>query len=214
MSDIAERQDLKPVEAEDDSAKRRQIVEGAHSVFMLRGFDAASMGDIAKASGVSKGTLYVYFKNKEELFGAIVQQECCTHAEGAFRLKSDDHDVAAALTRIGIEFVGFLCTPEKASSLRIVAAIAERMPEIGKAFYETGPANGVTRLAAYLEAQVKAGVLAVDDCEIAAAQFLEACQATLFKPVLFNFAPPPSPERVRHVVGIAVRVFMAAYGTD
>ena len=61
-------------EASDDSAKRRQIVDGARSVFMARGFDAASMGDIAKAAGVSKGTLYVYFKDKDELFGAIVGQ--------------------------------------------------------------------------------------------------------------------------------------------
>jgi hypothetical protein len=58
---------------------------------------------------------------------------------------------------------------------------------------------------------VRAGVLAVDDCEVAAAQFLDARQATLFKPVLFNFAPPPL-ERIRHVVGIAVRTFLPAYG--
>ena len=56
------------------------------------------------------------------------------------------------------------------------------------------------------------GVLAIEDCELAAAQFLEACQATVFKPVLFNFAPPPDPEQVRHVVSTAVRVFLAAYG--
>ena len=55
-------------EGPEDSAKRRQIVEGARDMFLARGFDAASMGDIAKAAGVSKGTLYVYFKNKEELF--------------------------------------------------------------------------------------------------------------------------------------------------
>lgn len=195
----------------EDSAKRRQIVEGARSVFLARGFDAASMADIAKEAGVSKGTLYVYFKNKEELFAAIVQQECCTHAEGAFRLDENDHDVEAVLTRIGIEFVEFLCQPEKASSLRIVIAIADRMPEIGKAFYETGPANGIARLASYLAAQVRVGVLAIDDCEVAAAQFLDACQATLFKPVLFNFAPTPTTDRIRHVVGIAVRNFMAAY---
>jgi hypothetical protein len=46
-----------------NSAKRRQIVEGARSVFLAHGFDA-SMGEIAKAAGVSKGTLYVYFKDK------------------------------------------------------------------------------------------------------------------------------------------------------
>jgi hypothetical protein len=33
----------------------------------------------------------------------------------------------------------------------------------------------------------------------------------MFKPVLFNFGPPPTPERVDHCVGIAVRTFMAAY---
>jgi hypothetical protein len=46
---------------------------------------------------------------------------------------------------------------------------------------------------------------------VAAAQFLEACQATLFKPVLFNFSPPPAEKQIRHVVEMAVRVFMAAY---
>lgn len=197
----------------DDSAKRRQIVEGARTVFLSRGFDAASMGDIAKEAGVSKGTLYVYFKNKEQLFAAIVEQECATHAEGAFKLDETDTDVAGVLTRIGMEYVNFLCNEQKASSLRIVIAIADRMPEIGKTFYETGPANGIKRLTSYLQAQAKAGVLTIEDCEVAAAQFLDACQSTLFKPILFNFAPPPPPERIRFVVGIAVKSFMSSYRT-
>ena len=63
MADTAELTQPRPIEAEEDNAKRRQIVDGARSVFLARGFDAASMGDIAKEAGVSKGTLYVYFKN-------------------------------------------------------------------------------------------------------------------------------------------------------
>jgi AcrR family transcriptional regulator len=204
---------LERPDGSEDTAKRRQIVDGARTVFLSRGFDAASMMDIAKAAGVSKGTLYVYFKNKEELFAAIVRQECLTHAEGAFKLENSNHDVESTLTRLGTEYVNFLCKPEKASSLRIVIAIADRMPEIGKAFYETGPANGIDRLAAYLRAQVHAGVLTIDDCEVAAAQFLDACQSTLFKPVLFNFAPPPPPDRISHVIGIAVGVFLTSYRT-
>ena len=50
----------RPVEETEDSAKRRQIIEGARAIFRALGFDAASMGEIAKAAGVSKGTLYVY----------------------------------------------------------------------------------------------------------------------------------------------------------
>ncbi len=201
----------RPAGTGEDSAKRRQIVEGARQMFLAHGFDAASMADIAKAAGVSKGTLYVYFKDKEELFGAIVMMECSSQAEGIFALHAEDPDVAGALTRLGTAYVGFLCRPEKASALRTVIAIADRMPSLGKTFYETGPAKGIAKLAAYLKAQTEAGVLTVDDPEVAAAQFMESCHGTLFKPVLFNFAPPPPPERVEHVVDVAVRVFMAAY---
>ncbi len=204
---------VRPLQAGEpqDSAKRRQILDGARAVFLSQGFDAASMGEIARAAGVSKGTLYVYFDSKEELFQAIVQQQCQAQAEGLFDLDSDSDDVEATLTRLGVGFVSFLCQPEKASPLRTVIAIADRMPEIGKQFYETGPACGIAMLAAYIKRQVDAGVLMVDDCEVAAAQFIDACQATLFKPVLFNFSAPPSPERIEHVVKIAVRTFLAAY---
>ena len=202
---------IAPPMASEDNAKRRQIVEGARQIFLAHGFDAASMNDIAKAAGVSKGTLYVYFQNKEELFAAIVHQECLVHAEGAFDLDAANHDVEGVLRRLGIAYIEFLCQPDKASALRTVIAIADRMPEIGKVFYETGPAVGIERLADYLRAQCEAGVLAIDDVEIAAAQFLDACQATLFKPVLFNFREAPKPERIAYAIGIAVKTFLAAY---
>ncbi len=202
----------KVAEADEENAKRRQIIEGARSVFLSRGFDAASMGDIAKAAGVSKGTLYVYFKDKDELFSAIVHGECSMQAEGVFDFDHNDHDVEGVLLRHGKAFVSNFADPGRMSSLRAVIAVAERMPEIGRKIYETGPAVGIAKVAAYLQAQVDAGVLAIDDCEVVAAQFIETCHATMFKPVLFNFGPPPTPERIDHVVGIAVRAFMAAYG--
>lgn len=211
MSDAIELTRNKPAEADEESAKRRQIVEGARAVFLARGFDAASMGDIAKAAGVSKGTLYVYFKDKDELFASIMHDECAMQAEGVFEFDHDDHDVESVLLKHGKAFVNKFADPARMSSLRTVIAIAERMPDLGRRVYETGPAVGVAKVAAYLQAQVDAGVLAVDDCEVAAAQFIETCHATMFKPVLFNFAPPPTPERIDHCVGIAVRTFMAAY---
>ena len=211
MSDVADLIQTKPAEADEDSTKRRQIIEGARAVFLSRGFDAASMGDIAKAAGVSKGTLYVYFKDKDELFAAIVQSECFMQAEGVFDFDHADHDVENVLLRLGKAFVNKFANPSRMSSLRAVIAVAERMPEIGRKVYETGPAIGIAKVAAYLQAQVDAGVLVIDDCEVAAAQFIESCHATMFKPVLFNFGPPPTRERIDHVVGIAVRTFMAAY---
>ena len=85
------------------------------------------------------------------------------------------------------------------------------MPEIGKRFYESGPAAGIAQLAGYIDAQAKAGVPKVEDSEIAAAQFMESTHAMLFKPIVFNFAPAPDDEQVERSVRIAVTVFLAAY---
>ncbi len=210
MSELAELVPPGPTEAE-DSAKRRQIIDGARSVFLSRGFDAASMGDIAKAAGVSKGTLYVYFKDKDELFAAIVRGECAMQAEGVFDFDLGDRDVESVLLRHGKAFVRAIADSGRLSSFRTVIAVAERMPDLGRKVYETGPAVGIAKLAAYLRAQVEAGILTIEDSEVAAAQFIESCHATILKPMLFNFAPPPTPERVDHVVGMAVRAFLAAY---
>jgi AcrR family transcriptional regulator len=211
MSGLKEIERVAPAEACIGSAKRRQIVDGARRVFLAQGFDAASMGEIARTAGVSKGTLYVYFKSKEELFAAIVQNECRAQGEQIFDLDPQNHDVGAVLSRLANGYVNFLVRPGTIAPFRTVIAIAERMPEIGRQFYETGPALGIAQLASYLKAQVATGVLAVEDCEVAAAQFLESCQAMLFKPVLLNFGAPPDQAQIERVVTIAVRTFLAAY---
>ena len=149
-------------------------MDGARIVFLAQGFDAASMGEIAREARVSKGTLYVYFDSKERLFQAIVEEECGSQAEQVFALDSEDHDVEAVLLSLGKSFLYFLCQPYRVSPLRTVISIADRMPELGKRFYETGPASGIARAARYLEDQMAAGILAVEDCELAAAQFLDS----------------------------------------
>ena len=196
--------------ADEDTAKRRQILDGARRIFLSQGYDAASMGDIARAAGVSKGTLYVYFENKEQLFDAIVMAESCGQAETM--IQADENlDLEEALSKIGVGFVHFLCRPQKVSALRIVAAIGERMPELGRKFYNQGPARGIALLSSYFRTQIAAGKLRIDDPELAAAQFMDSCQSTLFKPMIFNAAPAPSEEQIAHVVRTAVRTFLAAY---
>ncbi|HTS92110.1 MAG TPA: TetR/AcrR family transcriptional regulator [Stellaceae bacterium] len=195
----------------DDSEKRRQIIDGARAAFLARGFDAASMGEIAREAGVSKGTLYAYFDSKEALFQAIVYEQCQRQAERLFEFDHSDRDVETVLRRLGLGYVSFLCQPARISAVRTVVGISDRMPEIGRRFYETGPMTGMARLAAYLDAQVAAGILEVEDTQIAAAQFLESCAATMLKAMLFASADPPKPERIERVVGIAVKTFLAAY---
>jgi AcrR family transcriptional regulator len=199
------------VAADADTAKRRQIIDGAREVFLALGFDATSMGEIARKAGVSKGTLYVYFDNKEQLFETIVHEVCLAQARTVFALDPADPDLEVVLTQLGRGYVQMLCRPEAMSPFRTVIAISERMPEIGRTFYETGPGKGVAALQSYLDSQVAAGTLVIEDTEIAAAQFLDSCLATLYRPMLYNAIETPTDERIDRVVGIAVRSFLAAY---
>ncbi|MGJ4943329.1 TetR/AcrR family transcriptional regulator [Bradyrhizobium sp. HKCCYLS1011] len=196
---------------EEETSKRRQILDGARKVFMDLGFDGASMGEIARAAGVSKGTLYVYFTDKCGLFQAIVEEESLQQGAAIFKF-DPAQDVAANLAGFGEAYLALICRPGGGSAIRTVMAIAERMPDVGRRYYDRVLEGTINRLAGYLEGRVKAGELAIDDCQLAASQFQLMCQATLFLPFIFQAAPAPSPERIRAVVDSAIRMFLAAYG--
>src|SRR5712671_4392206 len=102
---------------DDDSSKRRQILDGASKVFMNLGFDGASMGEIARAAGVSKGTLYVYFADKSRLFEAIVEREALEKARIAYNL-DPKRDAETTLREFGRIYVGTMCRPGGGSSIR------------------------------------------------------------------------------------------------
>jgi AcrR family transcriptional regulator len=196
---------------DEDSSKRRQILDGARKIFLDLGFDGASMGEIARAAAVSKGTLYVYFADKNRLFEAIVEQEALVQGEINFNF-DPARDVATTLREFGEAYLAIICRPGGGSAIRTVMAIAERMPEVGRRYYECVLEKTINRLAVYLDAHVKAGELIIDDCQLAASQFMLMCQASLFLPFIFQAAPPPSQQRITTVIESAVRMFLAAYG--
>ena len=198
------------ISGDEDSSKRRQILEGARKVFMDLGFDGASMGEIARAAGVSKGTLYVYFADKCGLFETIVEEEKIEQSKSDFKF-DPGRDVDTTLPEFGRAYISMLCRPGGGSAIRTVMAIAERMPEVGSRFYTNVIAMTVDRFAAYLEARAGLGELVIDDYQLAAWQFMQMCQATLFQAFIFQAKPSPSPDQIAKVVDSAARVFFAAY---
>ncbi|MEW6255944.1 MAG: TetR/AcrR family transcriptional regulator [Pseudomonadota bacterium] len=197
-----------------DPEKRSQILTGAREVFLERGFDAASMGDIARAAGVSKGTLYVYFKDKVDLFTALIQSQCSETAECTFVLDASG-DIAQALRKLGHSYVNMMVRQDNIATLRIVIAAAGKFPEIGRAFYEAGPGRGARRLAAFLQSKVAEGDLDIEeaDLESAANQFLALCKEAVAMPILVGGANPPDPDHTDRVVCRAVSFFLKVYGT-
>jgi AcrR family transcriptional regulator len=67
----------------------RQILDAALAVFAERGLAAARLDDIAKRAGLSKGTIYLYFPNKEELFREVIRNSVIAFIErGEARLEA------------------------------------------------------------------------------------------------------------------------------
>ena len=197
--------------APEESAKRRQILDGARRVFLSLGFDGASMSDIARDAGVSKGTLYVYFDSKEALFEALVREDRRLQAEQVCRLEPGDHDVAAALRRFGHGLLEAMSSPDSIAQVRMVMGVTAKFPRIGRAFYESGPAHGVERLASYLAGQDLARLPDLTAARAAAVDFVNLCQGDVTKRLLFGAAETATGAEIAAAVERAVAAFTTLY---
>lgn len=199
--------------AGEDPAKREQIIDGAKCVFMKLGFDAASMNDITREAGVSKGTIYVYFQNKEDLFGAIVARERERITLRMRDILAGSEEVEDGLYRFGMGFATHITSPQVIGAMRTVIGVVDRLPSICQHFFNSPSQNVRTVLEDFLKRHVALGNLKVEDTDLAARQFIDMASGSFFKFRLFGDLDdvPPFSELDRVVTG-AMRVFMAAYG--
>lgn len=112
-----------------------EILAAGLSVFAERGFSAARLDDVADRAGVAKGTIYLYFSTKEELFEAVVRDAFASVLErmtGAMALP----DISCtALVRLMIETMyAQMVATERREILRLLVAEAKRFPNL-VAFY-------------------------------------------------------------------------------
>jgi AcrR family transcriptional regulator len=207
--------DVKPLRPESlpSDDKRRQILNAASRIFMAKGYEGASMSDIAQEAGVSKGTLYVYFTNKEALFGAAVQQYSRDHAAHIFDSLSPGIALDEALRACGRRYMELVLTPDVQAVYRVVIAESHKFPELGRAFFEAGPARNIARLGQFLRARTETGELALDDPDLAASQFFELCKSWILVRCQLQVIEAPDPARIADVVDAAVKVFLKAYAT-
>ncbi|MQX51107.1 TetR/AcrR family transcriptional regulator [Sinorhizobium medicae] len=197
-----------------DPVKREQILDGAKRVFMRSSFDAASMNDITREAGVSKGTLYVYFENKEDLFTALIARERNIIVNSVKQSLNGNEPVEEALHAFGVKLVTSITSDYTIRAMRTVLGVIDRMPRLAQRFFTATPENGYTVLKAYFDQQVSAGTLSIEDTETAAKQFLDLAMAGMFKGRLFGMCDSVSDESIEKNVRSAIRVFLAAYGKE
>ncbi|MBB4955390.1 AcrR family transcriptional regulator [Agrobacterium vitis] len=195
-----------------DPAKRDQILEGARRAFMKYGFDATSMNHITREAGVSKGTIYVYFENKEDLFSALIQTSKQKFTATLRDILAEDGDVRDILRNYGKAFARYILTSQMTEAIRILLGVIDRMPHLCSNFMKSGPENARSVLEEFLQKQVDAQRLEIDNVELAARQFVELTTGTFFKERLFgNPAPLDLEKTIDTVVDSALHMFLLAY---
>ena len=198
-----------------DPVKRAQIIEGARRVFIDKGFEAASMNDITREAGVSKGTIYVYFANKEELFEALIEEERGTIFKNMYEVLDRVGDLRKTLVKFGTVLSAKITSAKVIQAQRTVVGASDRIPELGARFYERGPKRGHDKVMEFLNTAVERGLLKIDDVDLAAYQFTELCLAGLFRQCIFSYrTKAPSQAEIEHIVRSGVDVFLKAYGTE
>ncbi len=190
-----------------------QVLDGARQVFMADGFERASVDEIARVAGVSKATIYSYFPDKRLIFTEVLRSECQRQA----RQVLDRVDMSASPREVlgiaGRSFLRFVTSPVGQRIFRICVTEADAFPEIGLAFYNSGPKIMRAEMSAYFECAEARGELKIDDYDLAADQFGELCKAGIWLRCLFGVPPQISGAEIEHTVDNAVETFMARYGT-
>ncbi|MAQ81808.1 TetR/AcrR family transcriptional regulator [Psychromarinibacter halotolerans] len=189
-----------------------QVVEGAREIFLSAGFEGASVDDIARAAQVSKATLYSYFPDKRRLFMEVAQRECQRQAEAAIARIQMAGPASDVLYEAATEMTGFFLSEFGRQTYRIAVSEAERFPELGRAFFASGPTQARNALVSYLGDRIDAGELEIDDVAFAAEQFIELCKAGLHIEWVMGIREEFTQDEVSRVIRGAVEMFLARYG--
>lgn len=189
-----------------------QVLEGARQVFMADGFEGASVDEIARVANVSKATLYSYFPDKRLLFMEVATSECQRQARDALDGLDMEASPREVLTQTAMHFLRFITSGFGQRVFRICVAESERFPELGRKFYNSGPAVFRAEMAAYFERAEARGELRIDDYTMAADQFGELCKADLWPRLIFGVVSSVSEADITRVVDNAVETFLARYG--
>lgn len=190
--------------------RRKAILDIARDIFLEQGFAATSMSAVAARLGGSKGTLYNYFSSKEELFSAMVREEC----EDEFLHMTDFQPlegVEETLRRFGGRFLRYLLSETALRFHRLLSAEAARFPELGRMFYAAGPQRTVERLSDFLRESMDAGRLRQADPEAAAGFLTGLLKSSIHHRRVWNIEEPLSERALEAHVAQAVEVFLHGF---
>src|SRR5436190_8381725 len=139
-------------------ARPPEILDAALAVFAEKGFAAARMDDIATRAGVSKGTIYLYFQNKEAVFKSLVRDSIGTTLEGVADASHHFEGSARDLLQFVLKTMArFLTTSDRVVLVKVILAESGNFPELLRFYREEIIARGLALLTGVMVRGMESG---------------------------------------------------------
>jgi len=147
----------------DPAAKREKLLEAALTVFLAEGYSAARLDDIAAAAGVAKGTIYLQFKDKEDLFRALILERMAPLLTEAEALAGNFTGTTRELLKmLSLRMRHELLATRRKDLLRLVISEAPRFPWLAEFHYRNVVSRGIAMVRAIAQRGVERGELTSD----------------------------------------------------
>ncbi len=146
-----------------------QILDAALEVFGTRGLAATRLEDVAKSAGVSKGTIYLYFQNKEDLFREMVRRNVVAQIErGEAVLAASSGNAVDALRAVVRGHWAFARQGSYANLLRLVIAELHNFPDLARFYDEEVMSRGLALYMSIVRRGIDSGEFRAIDERVAA----------------------------------------------
>jgi AcrR family transcriptional regulator len=128
------------------AAKRQAILDAALDEFSARGFAAARMDDVAERAGVAKGTIYLYFEDKEALFQELVRTSLVPIVGGLKIPEGVEVSVRVLLEAFADTLVREVLETRRADLIRLVLTEGGRFPQLAEFHYHEVIQRGIAAM--------------------------------------------------------------------
>ncbi|HET9034289.1 MAG TPA: TetR/AcrR family transcriptional regulator [Dokdonella sp.] len=195
-----------------DLGKRAAILEAAKCLFPEHGFDGTSMDAIAAQAGVSKLTVYSHFTDKETLFTEAVREKCSEQMPNTLFDVDTRGSLRDQLLAIAKAFFALATSEESIALHRLLTARAGESTKLAQRFWEAGPQTLQNEFAGFLQREVDAGQLEVNDIKRASSQFFCLLKGELHARQLCGCVEATaSQDEIEQHLQASVDMFMRAY---
>ncbi len=191
--------------------RRAAILTAAASVFLQEGYTDASMETIARTAGVAKQTVYAHFQNKNALFTTMLRTMCERVVNREALEEVMTMEPRQGLATFGRVFLGGILSAHAVAVFRVAVTESRRSPELGRMFYDAGPALVKQLLYRYLERLSGQGALEFDDVPLAGDMFLGMLIGPFHVEKVLGLSGPPTETEIHRIVDESVRIFVSIY---